>query len=123
MPEGHPPSRDIATLLKAARLTNSTDVSAILVEIAAEMTSANLASAARGVGLGEQMSKAIKLIVDGYVCLNERKALKDLKSERERLAAYLKRTNGRLDHDATIKQIQEEIAIIQAGLTRLGPTA
>ena len=119
MPKGPSPSRDAATLLKAARLTNSTDLSAVLIEIAAEMTSQNLAATARGIGLGKQMSKAIKLIVDGYVCLNDRTALENLKSDREQLAAYLKRTNGRLDHGATIKQIEEEIAAIHAGMARL----
>lgn len=94
MPEGHPRSHDIAMLFKVARLTKITDLSAALIEIAPEMTSRELASTARGSGLGEQMSEAIKLIVDGYVRLNDRKALNDLKSDLERLAAHSGKTAG-----------------------------
>jgi len=116
------PPRDIATLLKVARLTNNSDLSAALIEIAAEMTSRGLASSGPGAALSQQMSKAIELIVDGYVRLNDRNALDDLKAQREQLAAHLKATNARLDHGATIRQIEDELAVIEAGLARLSQT-
>jgi hypothetical protein len=64
------------------------------------------------------MAKAIQLIVDSYVRLNNRAALEDLKMHRQRLAADLKGRPG-LDLSTPIGQIEEEIAVIDAGLDRL----
>ena len=64
------------------------------------------------------MSTAIELIVDGYVRLNNRKALGDLLAQRRRLANDL-RMRGGFDFSKTIRQIAEEIDAIEAGLARL----
>lgn len=69
------------------------------------------------------MSEAIKLIVDGYVKLRGRKALEDLKAHRHRLASELKSLNGLLDLSSSIKQLEEEIAVINAGLAKLDSAA
>lgn len=79
------------------------------------------------------MSKAIELIVDGYVRLNDRKALDDLRGQRRRLADNLAEAcagladdlKGRtgFDFDKTIEQLQDEIVAIEAGLARLDETA
>ncbi len=119
MSERDHPSRDLAALLNVTRLTSNSDLSTVLVEIAAEMTSRDLVSHGQGPCLAAQMSRAIELIVDGYVRLNDRKALDDLRADREQLAAYLRGTNGRLDHAATIRQIEDEITVIRTGLAKL----
>jgi hypothetical protein len=64
------------------------------------------------------MSKAIEQIVDAYVRLNNRRALEDLKMHRQRLAVDLKSRTG-FDFSLPIGQVDEEIAIIEAGLERL----
>jgi hypothetical protein len=69
------------------------------------------------------MSKAIELIVDGYVKVRGRKALEDLKAHRHRLASELKSLNGPLDLSSSIKQLEEEIAAIDAGLAKLNGAA
>ena len=69
------------------------------------------------------MSEAIKLIVDGYVRMRGRKALEDLKAHRHRLASELKSLNGPLDLNSSIKQLEEEIAVIDAGLAKLNSAA
>jgi hypothetical protein len=69
------------------------------------------------------MSKAIELIVDGYVKLGARKALENLKTHRHRLANELKSLNVPLDLSSSIKQLEEEIAVIDAGLARLNGAA
>jgi hypothetical protein len=70
------------------------------------------------------MSKAIELIVDAYVKLRARKALEDLKAHRQRLASELKSRNTVLDLSSSIKLIEDEIAVVEAGLVKLDtPTA
>ena len=69
------------------------------------------------------MSEAMKLIVDGYVKLRGRKALEDLKAHHHRLATELKSINTVLDLSSSIKLLEEEIAIIDAGLARLDGAA
>jgi hypothetical protein len=70
------------------------------------------------------MSEAMKLIVDGYVKLGARKELDDLKAHRYRLATELKsRRGGPFDLSSSIKQLDDEIAVIQAGLAKLGTRA
>ena len=65
------------------------------------------------------MSEAIERIVGAYVKLRNRKALEDLKAHRYRLATELKSINTVLDLSFSIKQIEKEIEIIEAGLAKL----
>ena len=67
------------------------------------------------------MPSAIELIVDGYVRLSNRPALEDLQTHRERLVADLKSRQsqgGAFDYSKSITQIEEEIAVIEAGLEK-----
>ncbi|MGY4593319.1 hypothetical protein ACVWXL_001065 [Bradyrhizobium sp. GM22.5] len=70
------------------------------------------------------MPNAIELIVDGYVRLNNRRALDDLRMQRRKLAVDLKaRTGFDFAHGTTVQQIEEDIAVIEAGLARLDGAA
>jgi hypothetical protein len=70
------------------------------------------------------MSEAMKLIIDGYVKLGARKELDDLKAHHCRLANELKsRRGGVFDLSSSIKQLDDEIAVIQEGLAKLGTQA
>lgn len=64
------------------------------------------------------MSEAIQRIVDAYVRYNNRRALEDLMMHRQRLAIDLKSRTG-FDFSLPIQQVDEEIAVIEAGLERL----
>ncbi|MDH2347122.1 MULTISPECIES: hypothetical protein [unclassified Bradyrhizobium] len=64
------------------------------------------------------MPNAIELIVDGYVSLNDRRALDDLRMQRSKLAVDLRARTG-FDYRTTIRQIEEDIIVIEAGLARL----
>jgi hypothetical protein len=64
------------------------------------------------------MPNAIELIVDGYVTLQDRRALDDLRMQRRKLAVDLKALTG-FDCRTTIQQIEEDIIVIEAGLARL----
>jgi len=64
------------------------------------------------------MPNAIELIVDGYVTLQDRRALDDLRVQRRKLAVDLKALTG-FDCRTTIQQIEEDIIVIEAGLARL----
>jgi hypothetical protein len=64
------------------------------------------------------MPNAIELIVDGYVTLQDRRALDDLRMQRRKLAVDLKARTG-FDYQATIQQIEDDIVVIEAGLARL----
>ncbi len=63
------------------------------------------------------MPKAIEHIVDAYIRLGNRTALENLMSHRRRLLADLKSRPG-FDFSLPIGQIEEEIAVISAGLER-----
>jgi hypothetical protein len=69
------------------------------------------------------MSEAIERIVGAYVKLRNRKALEDLKAHRCRLATEPRSINGTLDLSSSIKLLEDEIAIIDAGLVRLNTAA
>ena len=69
------------------------------------------------------MSEAIERIVGAYVKLRNRKALEDLKDHRCRLTNELKSINGTLDLSSPIKQLEDEIADIDAGLARFNTSA
>lgn len=68
------------------------------------------------------MPNAIALIVDGYVSVNDRRALDDLRIQRRKLAVDLK---ARTDFDdrTTIQQIEEDIIVIEAGPAQLDGAA
>jgi hypothetical protein len=68
----------------------------------------------------ESMSNAVEKIVDTYVQLNDRHALGDLRTYRQKLAILLRAQTG-LNFGLLIGQINEEIAVIEAGLARLNP--
>jgi hypothetical protein len=64
------------------------------------------------------MPSAIEQIVDAYVRLKNRRGLDELMMHRQRLAVDLKSRSG-FDFSLPIGKIDEEIAIIEAGLSRL----
>jgi hypothetical protein len=66
---------------------------------------------------------AIRSIVDANVRLHNRGALDDLRAHRGRLIAELKSLAGAYDTSKPIAQIQDEIAIIEAGLAKLNTAA
>ncbi|MDA9437352.1 hypothetical protein [Bradyrhizobium sp. CCBAU 51627] len=65
------------------------------------------------------MSSAIAQIVDAYVRLKNRRGLDELMMHRQRLAVDLKSRSGAYDFSLPISKIDEEIAIIEEGLSRL----
>lgn len=65
------------------------------------------------------MSNAIEQIVDAYVRLKNRRGLDELMMHRQRLAVDLKSRSGAYDFSLPIGKIDEEIAIIEKGLSRL----
>jgi capsule polysaccharide export protein KpsE/RkpR len=64
------------------------------------------------------MSRAMEQIVDAYVRLGNRRALEDLRMHRQRLAVDLKGRAG-YDFSLPIGQIDQELAVIEAGLDKL----
>jgi hypothetical protein len=69
------------------------------------------------------MEPAIRSIVHAYVRLRNRKALDDLRAHRGRLIAELRLLSGGYDMSKPIAQLQDEIAIIEAGLAKLNTAA
>jgi len=70
------------------------------------------------------MSHAIKLIVDGYVRLNDHQALRDVLGHRQQIGKRLRETpRSWVDLSTSIQQIDEEIAVIEAGLETLRNSA
>jgi hypothetical protein len=67
------------------------------------------------------MPSAIAAIVEAYVKVKNRRGLEALMMHRQRLAIDLKSRSG-FDFSLPISQIDEEIAIIEAGLARLRGT-
>jgi hypothetical protein len=64
------------------------------------------------------MPKAIEQIVDAYVRLSDREALEDLMAHRQKLAVNLKSRTD-FDFSLTIGQIDDDIAVIEAGVEKL----
>ena len=64
------------------------------------------------------MPSAIEQIVEAYVRLNNRRALEEMIVHRQRLAINLKAMSG-LDLGAPLRQVNEDIAAIGAGLTKM----
>jgi hypothetical protein len=67
------------------------------------------------------MAPAIQGIVDTYLRLKNRRAIEDLLIHRRRISIDLKGRKG-YDFSRPIAQIDEEIAIIEAALDKLGPS-
>jgi hypothetical protein len=66
------------------------------------------------------VSKAIELIVAGYVKVQDRRSLSDLLAHRRKILGELQTVSGINPADA-IRGVQVEIAIIEAGLEELKP--
>jgi len=66
------------------------------------------------------MSKATELIVAGYVKVKNRRALTDLLAHRRKVLAELQAASG-IDPANAVQAVQEELAIIEAGLEELKP--
>jgi hypothetical protein len=62
------------------------------------------------------MSHSVHLIVEGYVRLKDRDALHDILAHRQDLLRQLVSVTG-VDPSQAIAQVNEEITIIEAGLT------
>lgn len=69
------------------------------------------------------MPNAIEQIVNAHVRLKNRRGLDELMMHRQRLAVDLKSRSGAYDYSLLIGKIDEEIAIIEAGLARLAADA
>jgi hypothetical protein len=66
------------------------------------------------------MSKAMKQIVQVYVRHLNRRALEDLRKHRQKQALELRaQARPAYDFGLPIRQINEEIAVVEAGLERL----
>ena len=66
------------------------------------------------------MDKAIERIVDAYVRLRNRKALEDMRTHRQGLLSDLKnRSDLVYDVSGPIRELEDDLAIIDAGLERL----
>jgi hypothetical protein len=68
------------------------------------------------------MSNTVEKTVGTYVQLNDREALEDLRTYRQKLAIHLKARTG-LDFSLLIHQIDAEITVIEAGLDKLNRAA
>jgi len=64
----------------------------------------------------------MEMIVDGFTRLKDRQSLENLRMHRRRLAVDLKAMKG-LDCRSSIAQVDEDIAIIEAGLSALADGA
>ncbi len=65
------------------------------------------------------MSLAIKSIVDGYVRLNDRNSLEDLRQHRQFLRRQVNVQGEYLDVSRTIQVLDEDIRVIEAGIGQL----
>ena len=66
---------------------------------------------------------AIRSIVDVYVRYGNRGALNELRAHRGRLLVDLKTLTGPFDVSRPIAELEDEIAIIEAGLAKLNGVA
>ena len=66
------------------------------------------------------MSKAMELIVASYVKVRDRRALTDLLTHRRKVLAQLQSVSG-INPENAANAIQEELAVIEAGLEELKP--
>jgi hypothetical protein len=68
------------------------------------------------------MSEAIERIVSAYVKLRDEKTLEEMKAHRHRLVTELKSLTV-LDVSSSIKLLEGDMAVIDAGLAELRPAA
>lgn len=66
------------------------------------------------------MSKALELIVAGYVKLGDRRALTGLFAHRRKVLAELQAVSG-INPENAVVAVQTELALIEAGLEELKP--
>ena len=64
------------------------------------------------------MSEAVKLIVDAYVTLKDRKSMEELREHRQMLRAKLQAIKV-LDVSSSIDLIDSDLSEIEAGMSRL----
>jgi hypothetical protein len=79
-------------------------------------------SSARTLKAFFSMPAAIELIVRTYVRLKKRQALEEMLLHRQRLALELNSRSG-FAISRSVRQVDEDIAAIKAGLAELGKTA
>jgi hypothetical protein len=65
------------------------------------------------------MTKAIEHIVTGYSTLKNRKALEEIRDHRQRLLTEHRMRNSVLNFESIKDELQEEISIVDAALSRL----
>ena len=68
------------------------------------------------------MSKAMELIVAGYVKAKDRRALSDLLSHRRKVVAQLEAVTG-INPARALEAVRDELLIIEAGIEELKPPA
>jgi hypothetical protein len=66
------------------------------------------------------VSNAMELIVAGYVKVRDRRALADLLAHRRKMLGELQDVSG-INPANAVQAVQDEIAIIEAGLEELKP--
>lgn len=69
------------------------------------------------------MSQTMRSMVETYVRYGNRQALDDLRSTRRGLIADLKKLGNRYDPSKVVAVLEDEIAIIEAGVARLNSAA
>ena len=66
------------------------------------------------------MSNAVKLIVDGFVKLNDRRALDEMREHRWKLREMLQeKAGGYFDVSRSIELCDDDLLIVEEGLARL----
>jgi hypothetical protein len=66
------------------------------------------------------VSQAMELIVASYVKVRDRRALTELLAHRRKVLAELQAVSG-INLESAIRAIQDELAVIEAGLEELKP--
>ena len=66
------------------------------------------------------MSKAMELIVAGFVKAKNRRALSDLLSHRRKVLAQLEAVTG-INPERALEAVRDELSIIEAGIEELKP--
>ncbi len=64
------------------------------------------------------MSESVKLIVDAYVTLKDRKSMEELREHRQMLRAKLQAITV-IDVSSSIELIESDLSEIEAGMSRL----
>ena len=95
---------------------------ALTLRISTEIHSCHLVLVA-GRSMIAGMQPAIRSIVDVHVRYSNRRALDELRARWGRLLAGLRTITGPLDVSKPIAELEDEIAIIEAGLAKLNGMA